>query len=710
MTENQYNLTSFARQEIAPLVYVRTTRVNDGLDDTGWVLRNDLVATQLRLRANVNGPQAHLRYHRQRGEQQLGFETLAGRFGIDDQVKIVLPPYDDQGLDQGVDAEAGQTIFTGILSRHQIDVAADAQSDAETLRYVADPLFILDDVAYDHTVRGRWGYNSGLRVIESPSLPAIFNQSGRPNCSADTLRFGGVLTAPLWTHDDDPEGRHWTVRRALAATIGAWLLGVGAMPRHTAVDPTLMAALEEGATVPDSLAGLDAQLPEVNIHGLGVLSAVEAICRAAGFMMAIEPSADYGTTLGPDRLWVLRVWRRGRGRAAYLDMAKRGTTFATATDRYQQSNVDKLTLLRDVAESNNSITAVARQVIELRVELKPLWSPDQVYAGDATDQTYLDRHVSGGVEFDTYGHVGRMWGLDCVGAFTGYTSGAYKHEVGGFNWPNELGLGDDANAIVQYRAGLGVTDTIIWSKRVRTPLPMISPAARLMGQEYLLEVSEDSGSTWQPLDLAFVTLSERFFGIQFRGVEDLAKYNILTQQTGRAAQVEAESWWGLIAESKLRVRLTCSIEADHASIAFAGRQSTAGSAYDRYQLVITDMVEGWISPSSPLNTSADWLRVAVNQTASIASPTTPILDVARRRRDDLEDLRLSGAAYLPVLDLTRYRLGDRLLAVRGRDYSLAQNGGSSQRFVNVVGITAMLEGVNQSVRLNLEDMAMTGGL
>ena len=195
----------------------------------------------------------------------------------------------------------------------------------------------------------------------------------------------------------------------------------------------------------------------------------------------------------------------------------------------------------------------------------------------------------GGVDFATYGPVGRLWGVDCVGGWTGYAAGNYAHSETGFNFVDELGMNQAGSALLEARNNTPV----FWSRRVRRMLPLVSYEFVNAGLDYVVEVSEDAGQNWQIVDLEF-RVERELFGLTLTDPRcaNLATVNLSNLGTGTPIDVD-DSWWAKLKTFDLLLRVTCTIEADHAPIHIATTRPQSGSWYPKGDLINLDVIELW---------------------------------------------------------------------------------------------------------------------
>lgn len=721
-------------------VFVRRSRPING-ETTGWRYDPRLRCQEVVMGAGIDMGHALLSYVQPHGTPT-PIEDIISAYTCDDQVRVELYPYDDA---RGRDSEAegsGLVIFEGVMTRIPLTLISQAEDTREKADFVCTPLPVITHRST--VIVGRW-YDSGASawsVIESQDVPASFNYRGRANMDADDANIAaangasGLLARPF-THDDDPAGSYWTVNAALVSLLAQWLYGVGDLTRDRTfgVEAETLEALSSSETpTGERWAGLDDILPETDVTGLRLLDAIDAVCRAGGFRWAIEP--DISSEDSGDRRYLLSLWRRFAGPAADFHLPKRGRFGTAAATVRDTAGLNRYTILRDNAAIINSVTARGRVEIEATVPLKPLWSPDDISSDDPAPAgyampnpasgSYHARHVQGGGSFESYRHVGRMWGVDCTGADAAsfYPTGDYAHDADGFDWLGLLGLpaADPADPITAERAANGIATPINWIKRVRHPRELTRPEARLVGRRYVLEVTEDATAetpTWTDITdrMSFTTLSD-YFGIMLTAVPNLAAVNAETLGTNTAPAI-ADSWWQKMLDGDLGFRLACNIPADHAPVAkVISYNGTSGSRYICEQLIDVDVTEVWAAPAPGhiLGGSA-WAKIngAAGNASQGGDLIAPVVDAASRVLDARDGTRIEISADGFLLQPWRFPIGTSVRGIVGRNISLASNGGGPVRFPEVVQKRLVLsgpsgEGAAQGMYLSLTDTAIREGV
>ncbi|MEM9415004.1 MAG: hypothetical protein AAGA29_05930 [Planctomycetota bacterium] len=765
-----YDVYSRKVRSGTPLEMGKLTSASSGED--GWEYDAFLRVREVRLQRGTNAGWAKFDYVALVGIEPI--ESMIARYATDDQVRVVQRSTASTGdlLIEGLDdiipgsaEETGLVVFEGVLSRSSIVAERSGDDERESMTITAFAAPEVDNTHPDHVVRGRWVADPDNLVdtpliIDGPAVPAVFNAGGRPNMHASaTLTAiaaspGGPMSmvAKLFTGDGDPEAEYWTVQQALLSTIVMWLYGQDAtLARSVALEYETYAALTEptpgeGASAGDRWEGLAARMPAVSVQGLGVFDALDKLCAAVGYGMAIAPAAGRSlpddANAAPDRLYELRLWRKGAGPSTAIKMMKRETFGGlSAEEALARNNVSMFRGMRDAADVRNRAVVVGHTYIEASIPLKPLWPADKVDAAVVTDKhghmlkgqqgdTYHRRHTSVGDEYDRYWYVGRAWGLDCTGQLLDdlqvyATPALYAQESGGFDFAAALGI-NGADALSAERTARNVTDPIVWTRRPRQPLPITRPTSEKLTHGMILEVSENAGATWTRVELQFAVLPSETtgaFGIKLtdKRLDNLALVNLatFTDDGSDARPADLDNWWTLIQTHQLQFRLTCRVEADHATRYDAPPAATGTTLYDRMAYVPSTIQETWAAPYSYYNASGIFVKIGdtgTGTTAESGDRSQTIQDLAERVRDAGEGLRLSGTYDTWRMNLAPWRVGDRVVGIQGRNLSFATSAGSSggggaaKRYPTIVGITLTCwPEKSQGISVDLDDTAMRRG-
>lgn len=707
----EVRVEAFHRPGVAPSTGLgggASGTVLDGLDLSGFAWDGRMRVEEVRWNRGIDPGHASISIIPL--DEDHSVEYLMQGYTTDDQVRIF-----GVGTDAQFDQGGGKLLFGGVLARAPWQIEAQGDQERESLRFVAFPYPTLDNKSRAHLIAGRYihhpsfegGGNSGIRALESPDIPAVFNFEGLPNKGGSkTFQTpSSGLSFQVFTYEEDKHAEWWTVRDALASVLGYALTGVGdTQDRFTGIEPATLAALNDPAMNSGRWAGMNARCPEVDVHGLGVFDAVAAICEATGFNFSTLPRTDEQT----DREYELRIWRKGAGRENDIKLQKAEQFSDDPVKQLKRNDASQIRGMYDAAPIRNEVYARARTLIETSVVLKPLWNPGEVDGttvdGKLQDNngstSYHDKHVAGGSDFEQYGHVGRLWGVDCGGWWTsdgnGYGSGNYAHDANGFDWVDHLGI--SGSGLETERQNLGITDPIVWSRRPRVVQPLTDPSQRLIGREFYLEVSEDGGSTWHTVTTVELQTLRSWFGVRLGGqtVANLANVSVDKLGVDELPDPSA-SWWQLIKDETLLFRLTCCVEADHAARYDATRRATSASAYPLARYHEVDTTEHWRAANSVLNTTGAWQKTRGYGTATGSGDyITGIRNTAERHRDAEEGRRVSVSAMSWLNQFDRWRVGDRITTVSGRNLVLNSNAGDTQRAPTVIGMTWRFGGGGQA--------------
>ncbi|MEM8781891.1 MAG: hypothetical protein AAGE65_03455 [Planctomycetota bacterium] len=696
---------------------------------SAWRLAEDLRCLTIESTLGPSVGSATLRLASDTGDLHT-LTTLYDRIGPDDEVQVRVDPLDLPRVGPVLDGRA--VAFEGVVHRRSPVVqSADGRESADAT-LAAWPAPVEANLAEGSMVTGRWiadpnaGAGATVHILETRDLPAVFNFDGAANRHGSATVTAGGLNAPVFTHDDDAAGAAWTVREALAALLVQWM--PPAQAYGLAIEAETLAALDGSDTSGARWEGLDDLLPETNVHGLGVLDALQVICDAVGFEFACVPT--FASPSGANSPYELKLWRRDAGPEVTIKLNRPGRD-RTPTQALRNNTHSRVALVADAGRCRPVTRVVGASVIECTVELRPLWDPADAETPDLTGALalagttiYHAQHVAGGASFAEFGHVGRLWGVDCTGSAVGYIDGPYRHPGGaglgqigeGFDWVTELALNTPGSGLTADRAAHGVTDPIVWSRRPRPLLPLRRPADVRRGLPYFVEISEDAGATWAPAPIQ-VRSAAPLCGLRLVGVPNLAAVNLATLGTGDAPPIE-ESWWALIfggnvsgsggggvAAGELRVRVTACVPADHAAVARAARRPNAGVQRDRLLLRESSVEEVWSAPGSELNQSGGWELLAGNvPDGETLDQRFPVLAHGERLRDAHDGLRLAGSAYSWVMDLGRHAVGDRVTRVEGQDLSLNTSRHDADRAPTVASVSIRLwPESEQGIALDLRD-------
>lgn len=670
------------------------------------------------------------------------FEEILKLYTTDDQVRVVVHPHDDELTGQDLEGFSKQRRFEGRLVKPAFDVQAQGVRSHEIVTFTATAITQLDNESTDHLITGRWLAHPDeadkTLLMDGYVLPAVFNFRGMPNRDPVNLITAPWLNVAAYAFtNDDGGGEYWSVAQALLAIMVQWLSGINqpaspwnlrALPRTIFIEQATVDALTDAAndSPADRWVGLHDQLPEVNVHGLGLLDAIDRICQASDFQFACAP-----LDISLQFPYELRIWRRHTGPLVYPGLAKRGTSYPGSDpfeDALAENDVSTIVGMVDRSEIANEVIAVGRTFVEARFYLLPAWNASRVdaAAADSSMQTvtpellagtgYHAKHVVGGSLFTDNMDVGRHWIFPHLAFDNGYDSQQYDTTNTPLNFLEVLGFRDEAVGPGLEWIQMGNDRPIVWIDRIRHPLPLVNEWARSSGREWIIEVSEDGGLTREFCPYKVRSLPN-WLGIEL-DVPNLAAVNNATLSTGIVPPIE-KSWWALIKNEQLIFWITCAIEADHGTRFVAKRRATSGSQYRLGRIELLPIDDYWLAPDhfysdkfgdkwTKITVGTDGATSGSSSGAGSVDPGLSVRAAAERRRDALEDGVVSATLRTWVMDLDKYKLGDLVGGIRGRDVSFAINLGSARRYPNIVGITIRL-GDDQSIELSLDDHRFAAG-
>jgi len=551
-------------------------------------------------------------------------------------------------------------------------------------RHVRDAL-ILDRLAADPQAESN-------ETTLATGLPCIFNLDGRPNCDPTPIQVNGPggATGPVHVFADDArdDAVFWTFAKVLRYLLHFYNwpgcpIDSEAVFQQTASVATLDPDQRDGFEEADALAYSLLVAPDALVlEATSLLEALSLIAQASSLHVTVVSQR-----LGQGVRTSWRVWSDRSGPVRELHLATDARD-ASGRPLYDASSKQPVDLF---AENNVAAGAMrwdARPIAqtalvcggvkqyEVAVELRPGWLPapgldnvdsadrlaakaaalneDQVLAmaGTADDDAWHRAYCREGASFADNWSVGRLWILNEDG---GYAPDSYAR-----NAPFDDYAPFDFAAVLPGR----------WMRRRRRFLPIRRWPVGQPGVD--LEVSFDAGQSWMTVNAGFAALESRC-GIWF----DVSNPTSICPSGGA---METNLWYALI-DQVFRVRVTAMVDSDERLTAKSSRQ-TAPSLHrdaaviyapDRYRFVcrLGD------APGQPMPDAAP--RDATRDDTPTAARIADAVVESRAASD------ATARVLIPWLDDV-YRIGDRVVAVRGRGVSFATQRAPSRRHAAVVGI------------------------
>ncbi len=535
---------------------------------------------------------------------------------------------------------------------------------------------ILDGLAADSAA-----YAGKSVLVEA--TPCVFNVDGARNCDPLPLSVvdaGGVVRSIyIFTHDDDPAGIPWTYLNALRYLV--WFYGTRNGP---VFDGDVFSATEAfagaGAGDPGDGSRLLERLLEpcdsVGVEAVNLVEGLALLSGASGVHVSVDPAL-----VGSGVRSSFRVWAAGDGASQTLRLAP-GGTHADGVAKYDAKALSGTEVLRANEVTRARLTWDHRRIVnapvvvggvkayEMTVPLVPGWVPtvnlDDVALVDRTaakeialtpdqiailgtvveNSVWFQNYHTSGSNFSANAFVGRRWVLNEDGRFDGAT---YNR-----NAPYDDYLPFDFATVT----GSGITRRGEWSRRSRAFLPTITRTVTGAGFGVFVEISFDSGATWQKAPGPIEVLRDPS-AVWFKAVNP-------TQVTPPGADPLDQNMWYAIIDQTFRVRMTAVIEGDARLTATAGPDGSTPTLLRTSEIVYRPGDFELVTRSDTTNVLG-----AINAGASdIGSDDSDA--IARIARDAAlrgQDQRVGASPVVPRVD-TRFAIGDEITLIGGRGISL----------------------------------------
>ena len=327
-----------------------------------------------------------------------------------------------------------------------------------------------------------------------------------------------------------------------------------------------------------------------------------------------------------------------------------------------RSNVADASIAFDVAHLANVIQGVgAREVFESTWELKKLWS-------DTFDTVPYDSLKSKEPE---YAHVGRKWGLNENGAWTGLRPGLTEaHDIEG-------DIGRPGETLPTTRKFLECLSRISAGNFTGPNAPPVQFESRgywLRWWNPALETEEK----WEKADWSF---------------------SVLDTECAITLETVPEELWAIIQgdPDEARLQLTACIEGDICPTATATRQNTSPNA-DEIVLRLD------LSDKFHFRTVLeDSIFFADKLTSDEVDDFAKMQAYVDRVRDQEDAAELSCSIVLEGIDHPEFQIGHLVTKITGRNISLQRSSvASSQKPLQIVGINLDVQG--QRTELLLESL------
>lgn len=374
----------------------------------------------------------------------------------------------------------GVVIFAGQVERIEKKTGPDGVSVEVVAR---DFSATLEKV----TVFGRHIRDIDGREVFIEGQKTVFNEDGQPNACEEMIENKGSEIRLFAA--DSKEARYWNFAEVIRHLLCEYLpAGQLIVPEQQRLE-----ALTSEAAVRD-----------LDVTGLSLLKAIEKCCEQAGLKFKFAPRLS---ETGPKQAIVF--YKRDTGKSVELNLQKAGERFGISKTNIWKADSEKVTPV-----TNRYIGVGDNKVYEATFELVKAWSP----ADESSD--YDEFSPSTNPDFYKVKDVWRKWCLNEAGDYTGE--------------PFEQGQAYDFTFIFE-------TGKYVHKRRRFWPAISCDTMGKSLG--YFLEVSMNSGSTWQQYEWAF---------------------NNLTDECGiwLSSDKLDETLWNALLAGTVRMRLTASVSSD----------------------------------------------------------------------------------------------------------------------------------------------------
>ncbi len=529
------------------------------------------------------------------------------------------------------------------------------------------------------------------RSVLTTALPCVFNADGRGNRAETPMTVAGPGGEPRHVHlftGDGGGAEAWSFGSALRYLVWFYLQKEGPVFAGNVYDVT---EPTPGPAAPSALvAALRRRPVSLNCEATNLVEALALLCDAAGIHVTAETANAAGRFETR-----LSVWSPEDGPVRQLHLA-RGGRYADGVRRYDPAGRS----VSEVLGANNTyrgeVTWDHRGIVnhavviggvkrfEMTLPLWPGWAPtsnlDDVAPGNrasakalaltpadvtalgdlAESSDWFRKYHRQGSEYKFHSSVSRLWALN--------EDGRYEASVYNRNAPFDDYAPFDFSTV----AGASVTRPGAWMRRARRLMPPISTSAEGKPLGVWVEVSFDSGTTWQQ-QAGGVRVLEDQAGI-FLDVENP------TELTPSGTDSAQQNMWYALIDQTFRVRVTAVVEGDDRLVATFGPAGLASPTLQTNAIVVRD--PGSFQFSSQSDTTSVLAEVAPD--AEVGRDDSAAIqafagDLGRAN----QDRQVNVAPTIPWLE-TRYQLGDRISEIRGRHIRFATTVGAGTRWPAVL--------------------------
>ena len=302
------------------------------------------------------------------------------------------------------------------------------------------------------TVFGRHIRDIDGREVFIEGQRTVFNEDGQSNACEEMIEDKGSEVRLFAA--DSKEARYWNFAEVIRHLLYEYL------PAGQLIVPTQerLEAMTDWAAVRD-----------LNITGMSLLKAIEKCCEEIGLRFKFVPRMD---ETGPKQ--AIEFYKRDTGSSVELNLQQTGERLGIS-----KTNIWKADSEKGTPVTNRYVGIGDEKVYEATFELVKAWSP-----GDESSD-YDEFSPSTNPDFYKVKDVWRKWCLNEAGDYTGE--------------PFNQGQAFDFAFIFE-------TEKYVHKRRRFWPAISCDVMGKSLG--YFLEVSLNSGDTWQEYERAFNNLAD----------------------------------------------------------------------------------------------------------------------------------------------------------------------------------------------------------
>lgn len=525
------------------------------------------------------------------------------------------------------------------------------------------------------------------------ALPCVFNPDGIGNQAAEPLTVTAaseVRSVHIFTYDDRRSPK-WTYATAIRYLAWFYLLKTGPVYEGNVFEITDAPAA--GLTAVSGALGraLAREPVSLNCEATSLAEAMGLLCDAAGIHLSVETQ-----NVGGRPVTQLRIWAAEDGPVRRLHLARTGrwpdgelrydTSSRSVPDILSANNAYRGEVAWDHGRIVNSPVVIGGiRKHEMTVPLWPGWiprdgldsvqpagrlaakgqalTPDQVESlgSRAEGHLWFRRYHRRGNEFKAHADTGRLWVLNEDGYYAG---GLYNRNAPFDNYrPFDFSTVADAT----------VTASGAWMRRPRRFLPAVTRSLEDRPLGVWVEISFDTGATWQQQSSGVRVLEDRC-AIYFDADNP-------TEITPPGADPLDQNMWCAIIDQAFRVRVTAVIESDDRLLATIPPGEVRSPTLQLNGIVVRRANAFQLVSRS--HTTNVLCGIGASGAAVERDDSQAIMALARQLAEVNQDRRVSVAPTIPWIE-TAYSLGDRIAEIRGRRIRFATTMGVETRFPAVI--------------------------